>query len=440
MLYLVLLSILAVGFYSATNTASQVSNNERKVVAASLAAESGMEFMRYQLAQLNIPHNATQDQLATLVYNQLSANIVGTPNLAGNTMSTNGTLISLPQSGYITLNSSGAQFRATVGVSGLNLVVTVTGVDSDQSLSRSIRLNYQMVQHASAIFNYGVASKGKIYTQGNSQILGATDPTKGSVLSTCMSDPTPINIQGKVVSGDISVTNPSANVTVKAGTSVGGTTNPTDIAKDHVHKGVEAPEFPTIDTSVFSAYATNTYVSGRSSYVNTVVPPNTNPKFNANVTIQGVLYIQAPNSVTFNGNATIQGTIVSQNNVVPDLAKNLIYFKGNVNASGVETLPASFGDLRNLTGSFLLAPGFYVTFTGDFHTVDGSIVTSKMAMTGNAGGTINGTVINMDDYEMDISGSSEIVINSTGTSNHPSGVFFNSQFVPLPGTYQELTQ
>jgi hypothetical protein len=39
---------------------------------------------------------------------------------------------------------------------------------------------------------------------------------------------------------------------------------------------------------------------------------------------------------------------------------------------------------------------------------------------------------------MDITGSSDIVIAATGTTNYPTGVTFGVKYVPLPDTYAEL--
>ena len=46
----------------------------------------------------------------------------------------------------------------------------------------------------------------------------------------------------------------------------------------------------------------------------------------------------------------------------------------------------------------------------------------------------------MDDLQTTISGSADVVIASTGTSDYPSGVTFGFTFKPLPGSYYEVTQ
>ncbi len=174
------------------------------------------------------------------------------------------------------------------------------------------------------------------------------------------------------------------------------------------------------------------------SFTNIRIKANSNPKFNANTVMRGVVFIETPNNVTFNGGATIQGSIVVQNNPTGSPATNSIKFSGNITHKGVETLdPAVFGNLTKLTGSFLLAPTFDVIMTGNSNQVGGTIVSSKLDISGNAGATVNGTVINLDDTGVNLTGTADIVIASTGTTNYPAGVVFGTHFAPLPDTYQE---
>lgn len=441
MLYLVLFSTMALGFYASFNTAVQVVGNEQKAVQAQAAAESGMQFIRYHLSHLDIPYDTPADQLFGKVYDQLAAKIGGTANVGGQDIGlTNDLRIAIPadQSTYVYLDDS-ARFRVTIEQMAAKLRVRVTGRGDNAQVTRTVQLDYGIAQNASAIFDYGVASRGKIFTKGSARIRGATDPTKGSVLSTSTTDPIPVDIQGKEVSGDISVTNPNATVRFD-GASVGGTSNANDILANHVHKGVPAPEFPTIDTAAFQEYAVNEYsgsAAGR-TLTNCYIPPGKNVKFTGNTTINGVLYIQAPNKIEFSGNTTITGCIVVQNDAAFDLTNNTLSFSGSVQAQGVEQLAASYGDLRKLTGSFILAPNFAVSFTGSFGTVNGSIMASQVSMSGNAGGIVKGSVVNLDDTTLSLDGSSEIIIASTGTTNYPSGVFFGSHYAPLADTYAEV--
>src|SRR3954469_20209699 len=85
MLYLTLMASLALGFYSATNTAVQVSNNELKVERARLAAESGLDFARFQLSRVSISAKANKSKHFSLMTDQLATRLNGSGNLnAGN--------------------------------------------------------------------------------------------------------------------------------------------------------------------------------------------------------------------------------------------------------------------------------------------------------------------------------------------------------------------
>jgi len=441
MLYLGLIASLAVGFYASANSAAMVSDNEKRGSLALMSCESGMDFMRFHLSQLAIPHGGTEAQRMNALCNQLKSQLENTGNFGSKTISLTGTTINIPSnpSEYITLDPNGAQFRATIqslsiGEDG-KIQVKITGRNGGYESRRAVQMNYVLNENASQIFDYGLATKGTISTFGSSIIRGATDPTKGSILTTS-SAPNPVTINGKEVSGDISVAG-TGNVNFSGGASIGGTSNPAEIRADHIHTGVTAPEFPTIDTDAFKAYATNVY-SGGTNLVNVRIPANTNPHFNAGVNIQGVLYIETPNNIVFNGNVNVQGVIVTQNNPIGNLTTNILNFSGNVSAQPVNTLPESFGDLRKLTGSFLLAQGFQANFTGSFGTVNGAIIADKISFGGNAGGTVMGSIVSLTSNPLTVSGTSDVIIASTGTTDYPAGVYFSSRYAALADTYEEV--
>src|SRR5689334_19722621 len=78
MLFLVLFATLAVGFYSMTNSAAQISSNDDRVSRAFLAAESGMDFMRYQLANVHISPSTPASNVLSALYHDLQTQINGT--------------------------------------------------------------------------------------------------------------------------------------------------------------------------------------------------------------------------------------------------------------------------------------------------------------------------------------------------------------------------
>jgi Tfp pilus assembly protein PilX len=442
MLYLTLFSMLAIGFYGSVTTQVQVSYNDMNINAAQAAAESGMQFIRFQLSALNVAHNTPSDQLFNQVYIQLATAMNGTGNLGSDTVGLSGSTINIPSTAghMINLDNSGAGFFASVTQSGQVLVVKVTGQARSGQIQRAIQMNYGIAQRASSIFGYGVASRGSIYMGGNAKILGASDPTKGSVMSATMQPVTALTMAGsEQISGDASFVNPNAITSISGSASIASSSPASGTFANHIHKGVDNPTFPQIDTSAFLPYCTNTYAGGK-TLVNCILPSG-NWSFSGNVTIQGILYVQTPCNITFNGNTTIQGCIVVQNNPTGTAATNLISFSGTVSSSGIDTLPVGStfpaGEVA-LKNAFLLAPNCTASFTGNFGSIGGSIIADKLSFSGNAGGTVLGSVIGLTDTPLTLNGSSDIIINSTGTSQYPSGVFFGNQYVPLPDTYQEV--
>src|SRR6266566_2495543 len=81
MLYLTLMASLALGFYSASNTAVIVSDNEQKVERTRLAAESGLDFARFNLSRVLIPPKAPITQHFSILCDQMSARLNGSGNL-----------------------------------------------------------------------------------------------------------------------------------------------------------------------------------------------------------------------------------------------------------------------------------------------------------------------------------------------------------------------
>src|SRR5215472_2582900 len=83
MLFLVLFATLSLGFYASVTTSVQVANNDRRNARALLAAESGVQFMRYDLANVYI--NQTSPDPMGELYTQLQSRLGSTSNLGSNT-------------------------------------------------------------------------------------------------------------------------------------------------------------------------------------------------------------------------------------------------------------------------------------------------------------------------------------------------------------------
>src|SRR5438105_8647226 len=82
MLYLVIFATLALGFYAQTNMSSQLSNNERRSNEALVAAECGLQFVRYELSRVTLPPTPTDDHVFEEMNMDLASDLNGTGNLA----------------------------------------------------------------------------------------------------------------------------------------------------------------------------------------------------------------------------------------------------------------------------------------------------------------------------------------------------------------------
>jgi hypothetical protein len=443
MLYLTLMASLALGFYSSSNTAVMVSHNEQKVEKARLAAESGLEFVRFHLSRIAIPPKTPPDDRFTFMATRMETALNGSGNLNSGVIYCDSATIRIPENPKANIKTEeGSEFQLLVQKVTANTIrVSSAGkfIASPRNIhDRAVRLDFVLVEKPSSILQYGIATRGTVSTSGSSRLLGRPNPDKGSILSTNTTDNTPVRIGGKEVSGDIAVVNPDANVVVSGG-SVGGSTDSSDIQANHVHRGVEDPEFPIIDTSMFKPYATNTYVPGKSSYSNIVIPPNTNPSFSSDTELKGVIYVKTPNRVSFAGNTKIHGVMVTDTEGrVGNLNTNTVTFQGGFESRGVETLDASYGDLRTLSGSFMVMPGFSLSFAGNFNAdAYGTIVVDKASMTGSAVVTLHGSLIIMSDTAMTMQGNAQLTAGENSMA-FPTGLRFSSRYQPIPDSYDEI--
>src|SRR4029077_8050641 len=111
------------------------------------------------------------------------------------------------------------------------------------------------------------------------------------------------------------------------------------------------------------------------------------------------------------------GVIVCDTNGAFDPVNNQLSFAGSVSATPLQSLPPSTpaynAHLVQLTGSFILAPTYALSMTGDFGTIGGSIVAGQVSMTGTAHGIVQGSVIGMTDNPRTLNGPASITISST---------------------------
>jgi hypothetical protein len=141
------------------------------------------------------------------------------------------------------------------------------------------------------------------------------------------------------------------------------------------------------------------------------------------VTLKGVVFIEAPNVVTFAGSTSITAIVVGNGDWTDNSGTNRISFTGNVSSLPVSSLPdgQQFAQIKNEIGTFVIAPGFQLSFGGNFTTLSGAIAANGISFHGNAGGTIDGSVINYSNEPMTLSGNSDLKFNRSGVVQVPAG-------------------
>jgi hypothetical protein len=444
MLFLLLFVVLAVGFYFAMTMAGQVAANERGAATSQLAAESGMDFMRYQMGCLDIPPTKPADRIFEEVSVQLRARLLTTGNLGKHGVGYDGRSIAIPDdpTAYVQLTPNGSGFRAVLTDAGNGVIrVKVVGTpgSAPSNLGRAIEVDYVAAFRPTPVFDYGVASAGKVQLKNTAatKILG-TPSSSASVLSTSAASPSIATGAGPV-GGDLGVMTAKTQVLLGGG-SVGGATTSADILAGHVKVLSAAPEFPWVDTTVFRKYATNTYAAGAAYQKNIRVPAGANPSFNAGDVIDGILYIESPNSVTFRGNATINGTIVFEN--TNGVAQNLLDFRGNVSPSRIPA-GSEFDGLRDLArGLAIAAPTASVTMSGSVDgEIAGSVIAARVDLAGSADLTIRqGSIVAIAADPMMVEGKVVNIVGNASANPPYAGVRLRSWFKPVPSTYREVHQ
>ena len=434
---LAIFAALAAALVSTASTSVQMSNNQVHMDSSRLQAEGGLSYMLYQLNTQSFDPNARGSALLTIAYNTLK-NMNGSANLGANLVTSDGTTVTVPR---IATDANGRAFSAKVTLASQStLRVKVTGYDGN--FSRSVSLDCNVVQSRSGVFAYGVASQSPIRLTGNASVTGANDPNEGSILSATYSNPDAIDMTGNCkIAGDVYVSNPAGYVTTTGNISIGGHSGS---FADHIHVGVGPVDFPEVDPTVFESFATNivdgsTSCNGNKSFTNIRIKKGTNPTFSGNITLKGVIYIEQPNQVTFTGNLDITGVIVTQDAGDNAYTTNTIKFTGNTSSHGVETLPntSDFATLRTMPGSFLLAPGFGVSFTGNFGTVNGCMAANSFSFTGNAGGRVTGGIINYGDSQFSLTGNSSLIIDRKNAPTVPPGFATPGKITPDMDSYVE---
>lgn len=289
------------------------------------------------------------------------------------------------------------------------------------------------IQTGLAVFrDYGILSKSRILITNNAKIQGANNDAEGSILS-MSNHPTAIDMRNNTrVSGDAGVTDENSSISLLNNARIGGE-QITD---------ADEPEWPEIDASGLEQYVEEIVtgdVTGSHMLHNIRIPAGTNPTFDGNINLCGVIYIESPNKVTFKGNTNICGVIVTEEPPVENLSANQIHFLGNTTVSSVANLPdeSRYDGLHDQTGTFMLAPGFQAKFTGNFSTIHGVMAAGQLVFDGDARGTVYGGILNLSSAPLTLTGNTDLTIDKENADLTPTGLSGCYSLVCVRGSYRE---
>ncbi len=429
-----LLLLAAVGMAMMQNSGMDLRKavNQRDGLRARLAAESGVAYFSGVVSALEIQGDPTSEVALGALAPYLAE------ILPGGIVSTGGGQI---HTGAMSADSS-SSFTGDF-MAGAEERVHLQVVGQADLARRTIGIDFELVPGKNNIFSKGIVSAGPIHVSGSAWIEGANNPSEADVLSLSQSGIVFDLSSNCDLDGDLyTVSDDPEAIDLSGSVTVAGISRSDPAIYDHIHLGVEQEELPRPDTSEFTALATTVLtgppVAGQ-TYTNLRIPAGTNPTFNDNSVLEGVLYIESPNVVTFGGGVTVTGVIVTDDPGPGATASNQILFQGNATLLGVESLPddPAFDELRAMPGSSILAPGFLLTMTGSMGCVGGTIAAETISLQGNAEATIRGTLMSLGGAPVNMGGSTHIVIDRSEYDDVPAGFTVPLVLQAMATTYSE---
>ena len=437
MIFVLIFSALAVSMATLSGTNVQLASNQHKVGCAIASTESGLEAMRYWLTHVEIPSSTPPSDYFGTIVDMLQTDL--TDNSISNiTVLIDGSILPVALD-----SANGQRFEGEIIIDGNNpniLQVYTTGGSSE--ITRTIRVHYDIEPYEYPIFDFGLATKGPVHFLGNPTIRGINSNSEADIYIESGNNNLAMLVTGNTnFDGDISIGNTTANVDFWGDVKIGGDTGQTAI-DNHVTIGVESPEFPVPDTLHFLQYATGNVIDSSTDLTNSMTLTNvkiaagTDPNFEGNITIEGILYIEQPNIVTFSKNVALNGMIVG-NGDVNDPGTNSISFLGNF-ATNPYPPGVEFDAIRQETGSSILAPGFAASFSGNFSAIGGVMAVSGVHFSGNVNAIVKGTIINYSENPTVVEGNATLNFDRSDNIKVPAGFDTHRILTYNPASYEEL--
>jgi PilX N-terminal len=438
LMFVLIFSALAISMMTISGTNVQLASNHHNIDGALAAAQSGQEVVRYWLSQVLFPSS-------TLEANYFSAVITALKSDLTNSKITNVVVQDDGSIGTVVLDSkAGLTFDAQLKIDPNQPTTMQTRITGHSGgIARTIRTMYNIQPYVFPIFNYGLATKGPINFPGNPTITAVNAAWEADVFVESLNNSIAMLSIGNLnFDGNVLIGNPAANVDFESAVQIAGDFGQTAI-DNHVSSGNDSPQFPVPDVNLFTAYATGPVVdsswdlSKGITLTNSTIKAGTNPVFQGTVTVNGVLVIQSPNKVTFGSNVQLNGILVADGDVInPDPSSRRIDILGNF-ASGPYPSDPQFDAIRSEIGTSILAPGFFVTFGGNFSTLEGVVAASGLYFSGNVNAQVKGSLINYSNSPTVIEGNATMNFDRAGSTKIPAGFDLYRELDYVPASYAE---
>jgi hypothetical protein len=434
-IFLVVFVALAVGMATMSGANVRISDNQREANSAFASAESGLEVIRYWLSRIRMPSTTpVADYLSTTILDlQTELANDGIDNFhINNDGSIPTVVVGAP---------TGQSFSGRLSVDpGDPTLLQLVVVGNSHDSARTLRVDFHIKPYKFPIFNYGIATRGALRFPRNPTLTGALENWEADIYVESANDILAVSVGGNAkFDGDIDIGNPLANVSFAGDVQIAGEGGQQAI-DDHITVGADPVEFPVPDLTDFKQYATGpvldstfTYSGAGITLTNATIRAGTNPTFTGTgaVTIQGILYIEAPNIVTFNKQVSLQGLIVATGDPA-NPGTNAINFGANFASTGYPA-GAQFDALRQeQQGSSILAPGFGVSFTGNFSSVNGVLAANSLYFSANCSATVKGTMISYSQSPTVVDGNISMNFDRSQMVEIPAGfdLFRVLEYVP----------
>ena len=439
LIFVIIFSALAVSMATMSGTNVQLASNQHKVGCALASSESGLEAMKYWLNRVAFPSSTSPSNYLNTIVNNLQVDLT-TNNITNITVQNDGTIPTVP------LNSATGQgFECELKVDPNNTNILQLTSIGGADITRTIQVQYDIEPYEYPIFNYGLATRGPLVFLGNPTVNGVNSNNEADIFIESSNNNIAMVVTGNLnFDGDITIANSLANVDLQGAVQIAGDTGQTAI-DNHINIGAGTPQFPVPDIQHFEQYATGAVIDSSTDTTNSMTLTNmkieagTNPVFEGNIIMEGILYIEQPNVVIFEGNVDSRGMIVAEGD--PNCAgpNNSISFLGNFATNPVPA-GSEFDAIRQEEGSSILAPASSVEFAGNFAAINGVMAVSGAHFSGNVNAIVEGTIVNYSDNPTVIEGNSTLNFDRSNNITVPAGFDTHRVLSYDPTSYEEMHQ